>query len=230
MLRALVLLLALANLVFLAWSQDWLAEPLGWRAHTEREPERLARQVNPERIALLSASAAAEIARRAPNEPSDSQCLEAGPFATAQALSAATATLDAALVPSTLWSATTTERPGSWVVVIAKFTDRKALLKRQDELRRQGIEATEVRGLPEWEPGLSAGNFSDRALAEKTRDSLAQRGIRGPKVVELLAPATQNWIRAERADASAQAQLLAVKNPALGAGFGVCGKALAAGG
>jgi len=230
MLRALALLLALANLVFLAWSQDWLAEPLGWRAHPEREPERLARQINPERIALLSASAAAELARRAPAEPSDTQCLEAGPFATPQALSAATAALDIALVPSTLWAAVSTERPGSWVVVIAKFPDRKALLKRQEELRRQGIEVTEVRGLPEWEPGLSVGKFADRALAEKARDSFAQRGLRGLKVVELLAPVAQNWIRAELADANAQAQLLAVKSPALGAGFGACGKALAAGG
>jgi len=230
MLRALVLLLALANLGFWAWSQDWLAASLGWHAHGDREPERLARQVNPERITLLSASAAAELARRSPAEPSDTQCLEAGPFATAQSLAAATAALDAALVPSTLWAPVTIERPGSWVVVIAKFPDRKALLKRQDELRRIGVEATEVRGLPEWEPGLSAGKFAERGLAEKARDNVAQRGIRGLKVVELLAPATQTWIRAERADANAQAQLLAVKSPALGAGFGACGKALAAGG
>ena len=47
MLQRLVVLLLLANLLFFAWSQGWLDEIAGSRVHPEREPERLARQVQP---------------------------------------------------------------------------------------------------------------------------------------------------------------------------------------
>jgi hypothetical protein len=53
MLRWLVLLLALANAVFLAWSLGWLDDVTGLRASGDREPERLARQVRPETIRIL---------------------------------------------------------------------------------------------------------------------------------------------------------------------------------
>jgi hypothetical protein len=53
MLRLLVVGLALANAVFLAWSLGWLDDLTGQRARGDREPERLARQVRPESIRIL---------------------------------------------------------------------------------------------------------------------------------------------------------------------------------
>jgi hypothetical protein len=92
----LVLLLA-ANALVLAWTQGWLAPALQPPRHAEREPERLAAQVQPERVVVLapgaasSAVAAARAAARA--------CLETGPVAEAQ-LAAAEATLvQAGLAP-----------------------------------------------------------------------------------------------------------------------------------
>jgi hypothetical protein len=54
MLRALVLLLLVANGLFFAWSRGWLGDagPGG------REPERMARQVNPDAVRVLNPSAA----------------------------------------------------------------------------------------------------------------------------------------------------------------------------
>lgn len=59
MLRALVILLLLANLGFLAYTQGWLDEIIGAEPDSaQREPHRLARQVSPEKIRLLSPKAA----------------------------------------------------------------------------------------------------------------------------------------------------------------------------
>ena len=53
MLRALVVLLLLANALVLAWSFGVLDGLLGRRPDADREPERLQRQVNPELVKLL---------------------------------------------------------------------------------------------------------------------------------------------------------------------------------
>ena len=97
MLRVLVLVLLLANALFFGWTQGWFAP--GWPPprHGEREPERLAAQVQPERIAVLppvAASAAVQAARAAAEV-----CLEAGPFAAAAAASAEAALAAAGLPP-----------------------------------------------------------------------------------------------------------------------------------
>lgn len=59
MLRILVLLLVLANLGFYAWTEGWLAQPLGLRADADREPGRIARQVRPESVRILPPQPAA---------------------------------------------------------------------------------------------------------------------------------------------------------------------------
>lgn len=63
MLRALVLVLLLANLVFYAWAQGWLrgivtADPLG-----AREPYRLQEQVRPDLIRVLPPGSVASAPR-----------------------------------------------------------------------------------------------------------------------------------------------------------------------
>lgn len=68
MLRGLVALLLLANAAFFAWSQGWLAPMLPGPHAGEHEPERLARQVRPERITVLSPKAAAQAAQQAAAE------------------------------------------------------------------------------------------------------------------------------------------------------------------
>ena len=60
MLRTLVAALLLANLLFFAWSQGWLARAIGSTPYSEREPQRLGAQVRPETVRVLPVPAAGE--------------------------------------------------------------------------------------------------------------------------------------------------------------------------
>jgi hypothetical protein len=97
MLRALVLALLLANGAFYGWSRGWFAP--AWPAPRlgEREPARVAAQVNPERVTVLPPRAAGSAASPEP------ACVEAGPFDTPE-LAAAEAALSQSGVPAAAWS------------------------------------------------------------------------------------------------------------------------------
>lgn len=83
-LRTLVWLLLLANLGFLAWTHGGLDTVVGLRG--DREPERLARQFQPQSVRILPlAEAAAAMAASGPS--GGVSCLEAGPFSLADASS-----------------------------------------------------------------------------------------------------------------------------------------------
>ena len=58
MLRWMLALVVVANLLFLAWSQHWLA-PLGLGPVSQSEPQRLSQQMHPEAIVRRPARPAA---------------------------------------------------------------------------------------------------------------------------------------------------------------------------
>jgi hypothetical protein len=95
-LRTLLALLLLANVAMYGWTAGWL-EPF-WPAPglAEREPARLAGQVNPESVKVLGSSAAGAA------RPSAPRCLEVGPFGLVDA-TAAEAALEAAGLPAGSW-------------------------------------------------------------------------------------------------------------------------------
>lgn len=229
MLRKLVFLLLLANLLFFAWTQGWLEGLTGWKAHPEREPERLARQVHPELVVVLPPEAAS---RPAPGPPAAASaavaaapvCLEAGPFATGASVSAI-ATLQAAQppLPPGSWVEVKVEKPGGWIIYMGRFPNREALAKKEDELRRIRVAFETLSSPPELADGVSLGRFDQRAAAERALEQFSQRGIRSARVVETQAPSTQHLLRAERADKALAAQLTALRADALGRGFVPCG-------
>ena len=98
MLRALVLLLLLANAFWWAASHGWL--PASWLPlpddAAQREPQRLAQQLRPESVVVLPAGEAA----RAPAPP---ECLQSAPFADPTALAAAEAALLATGLSADRW-------------------------------------------------------------------------------------------------------------------------------
>lgn len=222
MLRKLVLLLVLANIVFFAWTQGAFDELLPVKSTGDREPERLARQVRPELVRLMPSSAAS--AATTPSASPASQpalaCLEAGPIA-ADALPAAEAAL-AAAIGAGRWADVKTEKPGSWIIHMGRFSNREALLAKQAELARIKVVNEELRSPSDLAPGLSLGRFDDRAAADRALDGFANRGIRTARVVQLTAPVASHVLRVDKADAALAAQLTSLKADALGKGFVPC--------
>lgn len=69
MLRGLVALLLLANLAFLGWTQGWLTPVLGLSPDSDREPGRLAQQVEPASMQVLAPGGGRPQAAVAPPVP-----------------------------------------------------------------------------------------------------------------------------------------------------------------
>lgn len=216
MLRALVIALALANLAFWSWTQGWLDGVVGVRANGDREPERLARQVRPESVRILPATAATAAA----SEPEASACLEAGPFDEAGLAAARAVALAAA--PSASLSDVKTAQPAAWIVYMGKYADKGLLAAKEEELKRRKVAYEEVAGSPGLAPGLSLGRFDDKAAAEQALAEFARQGVRTAKVVEAVAASTSHRLRAEQADAALAARLSALSDAALGKGFTPC--------
>jgi hypothetical protein len=239
MLRALVLVLALANAGYFAWTQGWLDGVVGVPAHgSQQEPERLARQVRPDTVKVLppaagtglpppgagpAASAVAGGASAA--APAEAlACLESGPYAPAE-VAAATAALQAVLPPGS-WADVKVDRPGNWLVYMGRYGEAEMLAKKKDEISRMRLPFEEVRNPPALSPGLSLGRFDDQAGAERLLAQLATRGIKSARVVEAFPPA--HLLRVAAADPALQQQLADLKAEALlGKGFAACAKGAA---
>ena len=99
-------LLVLANLGFLAWTQGGLGTVAGLRSQGDREPERLARQFQPQNVRILPPGEAAS-AMAASAASGAISCLEAGPFSLAEA-NLAEGIVQAAL-PAGSWARRTVE-------------------------------------------------------------------------------------------------------------------------
>ena len=237
MLKGLLWLLALANLIFFAWTQGWIDGPTGVRVHGDREPERLGQQVQPELVQILSAppsSAPAPVQAPAPAPPASAAapmpaaapplaCLEAGPFSGAE-VAPAEAVLRSAL-PDGSWVSVKAGRPGLWMVYMGKFKDRDEQLKKQEELRTMRVEYDDLRSPPELLPGLSLGRFEERANAVNALEKFSLRGIRTAKVIEVRPPASTVLLRVDKAGPVLAAQATGLNSPALGKGFVPCTKA-----
>lgn len=227
MLRALVLLLLLANAAFFAWWQGWLDPVLPPRAD-HREPERLAAQVRPESITVLNQRAAsAALAAASATEREVLLCLEAGPFSEAAATAAETVLVghsvpDGSVAREPQWSNYT------WGVVMGRFPDRDTMRAKAEELKKLAVRYDELTVPPALVPGLRLGNFSDRYGAETALNNLAKKGVRSARVAQLPTGTAQWWLRVARADAEMQTRLKTLPTERLAGGFKPCAAAVPA--
>ena len=217
--RALVALLLLANLVFLALAQGWLLPLAGLSTQQQREPQRLAAQLQPEAVRVIAIGTAASAASPASAAAAAAVCLQAGPFDAAQA-AAVEALLAQAQLPAGSWRRLPADAAGDWRVQIGGFADQAALQAQRDELRRQGIESEALAGDGATPPALLLGRYADRAAAEA---ALLQWRGRGLGEAELSAPGLlQQVLRIDQADAATQARLQALNPQLPGGGFAAC--------
>ena len=231
MLRAVVVALLVANLVFFAWARGWLAPGLPAPRQSDHEPQRLAAQHRPELVSVLAptaASAAVSAARAAA-----AVCLEAGPFASTDAagnqVGAAEAVLVQAQLPAGTWLREAAPPPPLWVVFAGRWPDAPARGARVEELRKRGLEFELIDGPADLAPGLVLSRHPDRAAADAAQAALvapaASQPLRNLRVVELPAPPLRHWLRVPRASAEQRARLAllpAAALAALGGGFKPC--------
>jgi len=112
MLRLLAGLSVLANLMFFVWAQGWFSPLWPGPLHAQREPQRLAAQLNPERVTVLPAvpptsakvnAAATQGAAAASSAAAVAQCLETQAVTRAE-VETLTAALAVVGVPTGAWS------------------------------------------------------------------------------------------------------------------------------
>jgi hypothetical protein len=230
MLRWLVALLALANLLFWVWNEGWLLSAVGLGPMPQREPGRLAQQVQADSIrvlppeaarAALAAASAAVAARDATvaAQRSSLQCLEAGPF-TAATLPAAEQALAAAL-PGHEWVRASREVGPQFAVFIGPLAGRDAIQKKEGELRTLKLAYETLVAPGDHDSGLSLGRFDSRPAAEKALEGYASRGVRTARVIALREAGTEWRLRVDNAPPPMAEQLRALSVPG-GASFAAC--------
>lgn len=235
MLRILALVLLVGNALLLA-AQFGLFDRLTGGQPPQREPERLQRQVDPQAVHILSpqaasaaltaAAASAAQTAAAASQARTQACLEAGPFGAGEAAVAERTLRDAGLPPGS-WQALTTEDSGAFMVYMGRYADRDTLQRKLDELKRMKLDAEELRGKADLQPGLNLGRFDQRAEADAALGKMAQRGVRSARVVTLRPAQSQTLLRLPAADAATQARLAGLSMPS-GPGFVACTDAPAA--
>ena len=230
MLRILAIVLLVGNALLLA-AQFGLFDRLTGAASAQapqREPERLQRQVDPQALRVLSpqaasaavATATAAAAMTAASNARSQACLEAGPFSAAEAEVAQRTLRDAGLSTAN-WQALTTEDSGAFMVYMGRYADRETLQRKLDELKRMKLDAEELRGKPELQPGLNLGRFDQRAAADAALANMAHRGVRSARVLTLRQAQSQTVLRLAAVDAATQARLAGLVMPS-GPGFVAC--------
>lgn len=221
MLRTLVIALLLANVLFWAWTQDPVRLALGLPRVDHREPERLARQVNEQAISVVVAASAASAA----SSRADSPALPARSAEASAASGTATAAPLGCLITDVLtdaevqaqqlgllkvgyrtgdWIDMQRELPGRWLLYMGRFTDREQLNRKEEELRRLRLAFTPYKGLPEYTPGLSLGEFGSADEAQLRLSQLQDRGVRTARVLPLTVGTTEHRLRLEQAGPAGQ--------------------------
>ncbi len=251
MLKWLVIALLAANVAFFAWTQGWLDGVVGVRALGDREPGRLAQQVRPDSVVILTptavaaaasaASAAGSAASSAASSATPaasgavvgSACLEAGPFSSLELTSAEAALSN--LMSASAWTRVAVDVPGSWVVYMGPYPSTELRSKKKAELRRRGLEF-EVLKLPlelnaeqrkilsaQLIPGLSLGRFASLNAADAALADLSVSGVQSARVVEVLKPYAAQSLRVAQAEPALAARLAGLTGKAaLSKPFAAC--------
>jgi len=216
MLRALVLVLLLANVMFFAWARGWLGAP---PRQAESEPARLTAQVRPELLKVLPAPAASVAVQAA--RVAALACLETGPLAGAD-LIAAEALLAAAPAPVGSWARIEPAPLPSWLVYIGRLPDAAVRRAREEELRRLDLIVEPLSAPPDLAPGFVLSRHGTREEALAWLNARATPALRGVRVVQLQAPAPGVRLRVARAPADLADRLKALPPEALAGGFRPC--------
>jgi hypothetical protein len=147
------------------------------------------------------------------------ECLVAGPFDDAQAVTLRRA-LESALAPGS-WQLESVVVPARWIVYMGKFSNAEALSKKQGELAAMKLVAQSLTN-PELEIGLSLGGFATQAEASAELAKLTLRGIRTAKVLQERQEGKQFQLKLPAVTAEMKAQLADFKPSLAGKPLHIC--------
>ncbi len=209
MLRTVLVVLLLVNALFFGWTRGWFGAAWPPPGESQREPERIAAQVRPDRMVLLNADAA-RAALRAPPAPATA-AVEAGASASTAAAGTA-ASADAGTAGATAAAETQCLEAGPFTA--------DQLVAANKLLTRAGVDLAALTDVPLATPGwmVFAGRFAD-AAARRTRLQAWQRqGVPAADPLEEpreLAPGLVFSRHSSRAEAEAALAALAGRHPAV---------------
>lgn len=179
MLRLFVILLVLANAAYFAWSQGWVRD-WGLGPTEQSEPQRVAQQVSPQAMRLLSPQEVKRLEVAATPKPTPPECLESGLFDAKQS-----ATLRQSLanvLPVSAWTLEPAVNPARWIAYMGKYPNADVANKKKAELKAKGVAYEALRN-PSLEPGISLGGYDTQAKANQALKDLTKAGVRTAKVV-----------------------------------------------
>jgi hypothetical protein len=205
MLRALVLLLMLLNLGYFAWGEGWL-RPYVEGPATQREPQRLARQLHPEVIRLVGAEEASRLMAEANRVKSE--CLQSDVLDAGQASKLRTLLLNA--LPPQAWTLDEFTPPARWMVYMGKYANTAEVDKKRAELARLGVTGLTPSN-PALTPGIALGTFDLQSQAEAALKALVERGVRTAHLVQDLPAGAGFRLRLPTVDEALKAQLPEVR-------------------
>ncbi|MBC7610345.1 MAG: SPOR domain-containing protein [Polaromonas sp.] len=241
MLRLLVLLLVLGNAGYFAWTRGLLA-PYGFAPAVQSEPQRLAQQIRPESLRILSPlearrlegapAVAATVPAASSSVPGGSTSTDATPTATAGttsslAASSATQCLQAGLFNEEQTAVLRTRLQntlpaGSWVLESSVEPARwMVYMGKYNSVDAVSKKKSELRQLgvafdtlnnASLEPGLSLGIFTSQPEADAELVRIAKRGVRTAKVIQAQAELRGQKVRFAAVDASLKVQLENIKS------------------
>lgn len=201
MLRLIVLLLMLLNVGYFAWSEGWL-RAYGWAPVQQREPERLAQQINPQALTVLTESAVAAAANPASAAKTVTStpamaCLQSNALQAAQ-VDVLRPLLQSQFEPDA-WQLDEHLPPPRWMVYMGKFANKAEQAMKHAQLTELKVkfETVDVATLA---PGFSLSVHATQKAANNALAALAQRGVRTAKVVQVQDAAPSYTLRLTAAD------------------------------
>ena len=180
MLRLLALLLILLNGVYYAWSHD-LLRAYGFAPVQQTEPYRLAQQIRPELVRILSADEARRVEVAAQTATKPVECLQAGLFDETQ-VGVLRQTAQSVL-PVGTWLLDVAIEPSRWIVYMGKYPDAQTLAKKRAELAALNLRFEPLTN-PALDFGLSLGGFETEARANDALAALSKQGVHTAHVVQ----------------------------------------------
>jgi hypothetical protein len=206
------LLLVLVNVLLFAWQHG----VFGRYGDGGREPERVARQVEPERIRVLTekeVQALRERAKQASGAPelnAAQACVEFGDFSAAEAVRAEKALTALGAVVKV--SSAPVEAPGWYMVYLPPFKTLAEAERRADELRKLGIKDMMVMNESSaMKFAISLGSFRDPNAAKAHLAALEKTGIKGVRIADRPSTLTLTRFQLRDLDAAAAQQLATLR-------------------